>query len=151
MRFDRDISTTIEIDAAPPDVWAALESIEDHVNWMADAVAITFRTDQRRGVGTQFVCDTKVGPITLVDEMEVTTWTPGVEMGVAHRGVISGAGSFHLQPIDLDRRCRIVWSETLSFPWWLAGPVGASVAARALRRIWQRNLRRLRADVEARR
>ena len=30
----------------PPDaVWAAMEDIETHTEWMADAVAITFRTD----------------------------------------------------------------------------------------------------------
>jgi len=151
VRFDRDISTTIDLDATQTEVWDALERIERHVDWMADAVAIRFHTDQRRGVGTRFVCDTKVGPITLTDEMEITSWTPGVEMGVAHRGLVTGSGSFHLVSLDLDRRCRVIWSETLSFPWWMGGPLGASLGVRVLRRIWTHNLRRLRDDVEARR
>jgi hypothetical protein len=151
LRFTRDIRSTIELDHSPGDVWASLEDIERHVEWMADAVAITFITEQRRGVGTRFVCDTKVGPFRLSDDMEITIWTPGTEMGVAHRGIVTGSGSFQLAPLDVDRRCRLIWSETLSFPWWMGGPIGASIGARVLGRIWRRNLARLERDLDGRR
>ena len=44
---------------------------------MHDAVAIRFQSDQHRGVGTAFLCDTKVGPLKLVDRMEITDWVGG--------------------------------------------------------------------------
>ena len=48
---------------------------------MADAVAIRFETEQTRGVGTKFLCDTKVGPIRLTDQMEITEWQPAIDPG----------------------------------------------------------------------
>ena len=58
------ITVSIELDAPPDRVWHVVEPIERHVDWMADAVAIRFDGPQTRGVGTRFVCDTKVGPFT---------------------------------------------------------------------------------------
>ncbi|HEY0518810.1 MAG TPA: hypothetical protein VGC84_04890, partial [Ilumatobacteraceae bacterium] len=58
---------------------------------------------------------------------------------------------FTLTPIDLGRRTRFAWDETLVFPWWLGGPLGALVAGRVvLRAIWKRNLRTLKGIVETR-
>jgi hypothetical protein len=144
------IAVSVDIDAPPPDVWAVIEPIERHVDWMVDAVAIRFATEQRRGVGTAFVCDTKIGPIRLADRMEITEWTPEVAMGVRHDGIVRGSGRFTLTAIDLGRRTRFEWSETLQFPWYLGGRLGAVVGGRlVLRAIWRRNLRRLRALVES--
>lgn len=151
MRFDRDISVSIELDATPEAVWTLLEPVERHVDWMADAEAIRFIGDQTRGVGTQFICDTKVGPIRLSDEMLITTWVPNEEMGVVHRGLVTGRGTFRLVPIDLGRRCRMEWSETLSFPWWMGGPIGAFFGGIVLGQIWRRNLAAFRRIVDAQR
>jgi hypothetical protein len=144
------LCVNIEIAASPAQVWNVVEPIENHVDWMHDAVAIRFRTDQRRGLGTAFFCDTKVGPIKLVDNMEITEWIPESVMGVRHVGVVTGSGRFSLTPIDLGRRTRFTWDETLVFPWWLGGPIGALVGGRlVLRAIWGRNLRALKRIVEA--
>ena len=119
--------------------------------WMHDAVAIRFTTEQRRGAGTSFLCDTTIGPFKLVDRMEITEWTPDEAMGVRHVGVITGTGRFTLTPIDLDRRTRFAWDEVLVFPWWLGGPLGSLIGGRlALRWIWKRNLRTLKQLVESR-
>ena len=72
------VSTTI--DAPPAVVWDAIEDLATHVEWMEDAVAIRFTTAQTSGVGTVFECDTKIGPISLVDVMEITEWKPGRAM-----------------------------------------------------------------------
>jgi hypothetical protein len=144
------LRVAIDIAATPAEVWAVIEPVERHVDWMHDAVAIRFDSEQHRGVGTAFVCDTKVGPIKLVDQMEITEWVPHQAMGVRHVGVVMGSGRFTLTPIDLGRRTRFSWDESLIFPWWLGGPVGAFVGGRVvLNAIWQRNLRALRRIVES--
>jgi len=144
------VQVSIEIDATPAAVWTVVEPIERHVDWMHDAVAIRFTTDQHRGVGAAFLCDTKVGPITLVDRMEITEWVPEHTMGVRHSGVVTGTGTFTLTPIDLDRRTRFAWSETLHFPWYLGGRIGEIVGGTfVLKQIWKRNLRGLKQLVES--
>jgi Polyketide cyclase / dehydrase and lipid transport len=145
------LSVAIDLPATPAHVWQLVEPIEDHVEWMHDAVAIRFQTDQHRGVGAAFLCDTKVGPFKLVDRMEITEWVPGSVMGVRHVGMITGTGRFTLTPIDLGRRTRFTWDESLTFPWWLGGPVGAWIGGRlVLHPIWKRNLRELKRIVEMR-
>ncbi len=145
------IEVSIEIDATPAQVWAVVEPVEEHVQWMHDAVAITFTTERTRGTGTEFLCDTKVGPFRLVDRMEITEWVPGEVMGVRHTGLVTGSGRFTLTPIDLGRRTRFTWQEELTFPWWMAGPAGAWAGGKvALAPIWRRNLKNLRAIVEQR-
>lgn len=141
----------IDIAATPAQVWDVVEPVEDHVEWMHDAVAIRFETTQHRGVGTTFLCDTKVGPLRLVDRMEITDWEPDEAMGVRHVGVVTGTGRFTLTPIDLGRRTRFAWDESLTFPWWLGGPLGSLVGGRlVLRSIWKRNLAGLKRIVESR-
>jgi hypothetical protein len=117
---------------------------------MHDATAIRFTTERTSGVGTAFVCDTKVGPLRLSDRMEIIEWAPNESMGVRHTGVVSGSGRFTLTPIDLDRRTRFTWTEVLRFPWYLGGPLGGFLGGTiVLRAIWRRNLRALERLVEA--
>ena len=143
------VHVTADYDASPDTVWRALEIVDAHVDWMADAETIRFLTEQTSGVGTRFECITKVGPIRLTDVMEITEWEPGRSMGVRHTGVVTGTGRFTIDPLDDGRRTRFSWEEELTFPWWLGGRVGAAIGAPAvLRRIWQGNLRRLRPLVE---
>ena len=144
------IRVAIELDASPDRVWSVVEPIERHVDWMADAVAIRFEGEQTRGVGTRFLCDTKVGPITLTDHMEITRWDPPQAMGVRHTGVVTGSGVFTLEPIDLGRRTRFTWTEELRFPWFLGGRLGELVGGQlVMKAIWRRNLRALRRLVAA--
>ena len=144
------IVVSTEIDATPARVWEVVEPVERHVDWMHDAVAIRFTSEQTRGTGTEFLCDTKVGPSKLVDRMEITEWVPGEVMGVRHIGLVTGVGRFTIEPIDLGRRTRFTWAEDLTFPWWMGGPIGAFIGGKvALRPIWKRNLRNLKRLVEA--
>jgi len=143
------ITVSIDLNATPDRVWSIVEPIERHVDWMADAVAIRFETEQTRGVGTQFLCDTKVGPIKLTDHMRITEWVPGEAMGVEHTGLVTGTGIFTLAPLDEGRRTRFTWSEDLRFPWWLGGRLGEMIGGNlVMKAIWRRNLTSLRRLVE---
>lgn len=137
------IHLCITIGAPVETVWRTVEPIEDHTAWMADAESITFTTEQRRGVGTEFDCLTRVGPLSTVDRMRVTAWEPNAVMGIEHRGMVTGAGRFTLQPsgFGLTTFC---WDEELHFPKWMGGRLGERVGKPVLMRIWRANLTRLR-------
>ncbi len=130
------------IEAPPEAVWADLEDLGGHAEWMEDAVAIRFLTDRRSGVGTRFECDTRIGPLRLTDVMEITEWAPGTAMGVHHAGLVTGEGRFTLDPLP-GGRTRFEWHEQLRFPLWMGGPIGAALAKPVLAWVWRRNLRNL--------
>ena len=140
---------SIELAASPARVWEIVEPVERHVDWMADAVAIRFTNSQTRGVGTTFDCDTKVGPIKLTDHMEITEWVPEKSMGVKHVGIVTGTGVFTIEPLGNGQYSKFTWSEELTFPWWLGGPIGEVVGGNiVMKAIWRRNLKKLQALVE---
>lgn len=126
---------------APHVVWEELRHVGRHVEWMTDAVSIEFVGAQREGVGTSFRCRTKVGPLVTTDLMTITEWVEGAVMGVEHRGLITGSGTFTLQR---ERGGTVItWRERLTFPWWALGALGAAVAKPVLGHLWTRNLRAL--------
>jgi hypothetical protein len=141
-----EVSTTI--DATVDEVWAAVEDVGSHVEWMADAEAIRFLTDQTSGEGTRFDCDTRIGPFSLTDRMTITAWVPGESMGVRHTGLVTGEGRFTLTDVG-GGRTRFAWAEELRFPWWMGGAAGGAAGAPVLRRVWRGNLARLKAKVES--
>ncbi len=141
------VETTIH---APPEVvWTHLEDIASHTEWMADAVAIEFLTDRQQGEGTRFACKTRVGVLCTTDVMEITEWSPPRVMGVRHSGAVSGEGRFELLAGLADESTTMTWHERLRFPWWMGGPLGATLARPVLRRIWQGNLARFKDLLEA--
>ena len=142
-----DVHVAVDL-AAPPDAaWSRLQHIDSHVEWMADAESITFRSAQRDGVGTEFECRTRLGPFVTNDVMRVTEWEPQAVMGIEHRGLVRGSGRFTLTPAGTGTR--FAWDEQLTFPWWMGGRVGEVVAKPILRRVWQGNLDRFRRQVDS--
>ena len=139
------VSTVIE--RSPAQVWADVRNIESHVAWMQDAAEIRFLSENREGPGTRFECDTKVGPLSLTDVMEITAWEDERRMGVRHVGLVTGTGEFTLAELGRERT-EFQWQEDLSFPWFMGGPVGAFLARPVLRLIWKRNLSRLKSRIE---
>jgi len=141
------IRVSTVVNAPRRDVWRAIEDIERHTDWMADAVAIRFTSRQRHGRGTTFECDTKVGPFRLTDRMTITEKEPGRRMGVDHTGLVTGTGRLSLARAR-GGRTRVTWRERLAFPWWMGGPVGGVVIAQVLKIVWRRSMRQLKELVE---
>jgi hypothetical protein len=139
------IDLPVDLDTA----WQEIETIEDHVYWMADAERLEFATEQRRGVGTEIVVATRVGPFRTSDRMLFTEWVDHVRLSVEHKGLFTGQGSFSLDGID-DSTTRLTWEEEIRFPWYLGGRLGAALAQPVLRWIWARNLRRLSSRLSSR-
>lgn len=135
------IEISVEIEATPERVWAELSDLASHHQWMAEAGEIVFETDKRAGLGTRMLVPTRVGPLTTLDELTIVEWEEGRVMGVAHVGAVSGTGRFVIDPAG--KGTRLVWTEELTFPWYLAGPIGVWLARPILKRIWRNNLSRL--------
>ena len=144
---DHAIVVSTVIDRSPAEVWADVRDISSHVTWMQDAAEIRFLSEQSEGQGTRFECDTRVGPISLTDVMEITSWEEERRMGVRHVGLVEGTGEFTLIEAG-PGQTEFRWEEDLTFPWWMGGPVGAFVARPVLRFIWKRNLARLKKRIE---
>ena len=140
------ITQSIDIDAPLDAVWREAADLASHAEWMADAESIEFETDQRSGVGTVMVVETVVGPLRTTDRMEVTDWVERETIGVRHSGIVTGSGHFRLSPIA--GGTRFTWTERLTFPAILGGPVTATLAKPVLGFIWRRNLRGLKRRVE---
>ena len=141
------IRVSTQIQASVEEVWAVVENVADHVNWMKDAESITFIGGRRSGVGTQFDCATKVGPIRLNDRIEITEWIPRESIGVIHEGLVKGEGRFSLTT-DPGGGTLFMWEETLHFPFWMGGPLRNPVGAKILSSIWEKNLQLLKEQVE---
>ncbi len=132
------------LDAPADAVWDDLADVGTHAEWMTDAESLRFTSEQHRGVGTTYVCVTRVGPIRLDDAMAVEEWDEAARvLAVRHEGVVTGTGRFTLHPVAAGRRTLFVWDETLAFPWWLGGVLSERLGRPILLAIWQGNLRRL--------
>jgi uncharacterized protein YndB with AHSA1/START domain len=139
------VGTTVA--ASPRQVWAHISDVRSHSEWMGDADAIRLVAGTANRVGATYEVDTRLGPIRLLDVVEVTEWDDARTMGVRHVGLVTGTGRFTLS--ECDGGTRFEWDEKLVFPWWMGGPLGALVGGVFLRQVWKRNLRTLKGRVEA--
>ena len=143
------IEISTQINASPQFLWEEMRHIDRHVNWMLDAVSITFLSTTTEGMGTKFTCLTKVGPFKTTDVMTITQWEDARTMGVEHVGLVKGTGSFQIAPSR--EGSTITWKESLTFPWWMLGSFGSLFASPILRLIWKKNLKNLKEIVELKR
>jgi uncharacterized protein YndB with AHSA1/START domain len=142
----RPVELVVILAASPERVWAELADLGSHSEWMGDAETIEFVTGQTVGVGARMRVPTRIGPFRSTDLMTVVEWEAGRSIGVEHVGAVAGVGRFELAPAGSGTE--LTWTEILRFPWWLGGRWGAWLARPVLRRIWRRNLERLRRRVE---
>lgn len=142
----QQIEVAVEIAVDPSVVWTAAADLESHAEWMADARSVEVEGPVRRGVGTRLRVVTQLGPFRTLDLIEVTDWEEGSRIGVRHRGLVRGEGSFGLARVP--GGTRFVWTERLAFPWYLGGSLTAWLAAPVLRWVWRRNLRNLKQRLE---
>lgn len=143
----RTIEVSVLVGAGIEMVWADLANLSSHADWMRDAEAIEFLTDQTEGVGTRIRVPTRIGPLTTTDEMEFTAWEPPHRMAISHEGKFTGSGEIVLQ--ETLQGTVVTWRERVKFPPMFAGPVGEVAAAPILRWIWKTNLKAFASRFEA--
>ena len=121
-------------------VWADLEDLASHDEWMTEAGSVEIVSDQDRGVGTVMRVPTHVGPLSTEDWIVVTSWEDRREIGVVHIGLVTGSGRFTLEPEG--HGTRIIWDEEFTLPLVFGGPIGEVFAAPILKALWRGNLKR---------
>ena len=146
------VEVSVDINAPRRSVWRYLREIARHVEWMEDAARIDFVGSRRRGVGTTYDCLTVVGPLRLVDRMEVVEWRPGRAIGIRHHRPVHGIGRISVRRRRRRRSLRggtrVTWEERLRFPWWLGGKLGEVVGMQVLKLYWRRGLLNLKRRLE---
>ena len=98
--MSKTITVETIINAPLDEVWDEVSKIENHSNWMKDAVNIDFQTNSRTGVGTKIKVLTKIGPIKLYDYMTFTKWEDKSVIGVDHVGIVKGKGEMQFTKIS---------------------------------------------------
>src|SRR5947208_10385895 len=94
------------------DVWRVVGNIGGHARWQVDVRAIEFTTLDQRGVGSQYLCDAKLGPLRMRIPMTVTEWRERRAVAVRYDGRLSGGGRITLSRRPM-RTTKVTWSAHL--------------------------------------
>jgi hypothetical protein len=118
----------LEVDVAAPveRTWAALTDWGRQREWML-ATTTLGTVGGGRGVGGRIEARTGVGPLGVVDKMEITGWDPPHGAYVRHLGrVVRGTASFEVRPRP--GGSTVLWTEDLDLPLGAAGVIGFRLA-----------------------
>lgn len=141
------IDSHIVIDAPIERVWAELADIEGQPRWMHEMKSVRLLTPGPVRVGTRGEATVRIFGISVTDPVEVTEFAPPHRFAIRHEGTFTGGGVITLEA-GADGTTTIVrWSETLIPP--MFPHLGAKLQAPILGRIFQADLERFRAIVEA--
>jgi carbon monoxide dehydrogenase subunit G len=123
---------------APPDqAWSVLMDWERQADWMLDADSVVVVSERREGVGVRLAVRTRIlGFPAFTEPMEVTGWDPPRRLDIRHGSIVSGAGSWSLEPVA--GGTRFTWREDVR----LAVPVLGELAAWAYRPVMRVLMRR---------
>lgn len=144
-----ELIESVEVDAPPEKVWAALVDWERQGEWML-FTRVRATGQGGHGVGGRIEGWTGLGPLGFTDPMTVVIWEPPARCVMRHTGrVVRGAGAFEV--VDLGGgRSRFVWSEFLDLPLGRLGLLGWPLARPLMRMGVAYSLRRFGRYVQAR-
>ncbi len=138
----------LEVDVAAPveRTWAAAADWDRQGEWML-GTRVRGTAQDGRGVGGGIRAVTGVGPLRVVDTMEITGWDPPHGAYVRHTGrLVRGTGAFEVR--ERPGGSTFVWSEQLDLPLGALGRVGFRLVRPAF--VWglRRSLRSFAAWAE---
>ena len=114
----------LEVDVAAPveRTWAAATDWDRGREWML-ATRTRSTAGDGRGIGGRIEARTGVGPVGVVDRMEITGWDPPHGAYVRHLGrIIRGTAAFEVRPRS--GGSTFVWTEDLDLPMGAVGRLG---------------------------
>lgn len=140
-----ELTETVDIDAPPEQVWAALTDWGRQGEWMLATDVRTVR-GPAQGVGGLLEARTGVRVrggrhLGVLDTMEITRWEPPRRIDVRHTGrVVRGSGIFEVRPRG--EGSTFVWTEVLDLPLGIVGRLGWPLVRPAMRAGVRLSLRR---------
>jgi carbon monoxide dehydrogenase subunit G len=131
-----EISSRIEVPAAPEKVWRAVVDWPGQRRWMLGT-----RVQGGHGLGAEVTARTGAGPLAFTDTMVITDWDPPRRCVVRHTGrVVRGDGIFEVTPRGTGSEFR--WTELLDLPFGDAGRLGWRLVRPLAQRGMDTSLRR---------
>jgi uncharacterized membrane protein len=140
------VITTVDLRSPPQDVWPFLVDWERLPLWMEEMGDVRVLTDHRQGVGVEAETTVRIGGLSSRDRIRVTRWEPPAVLEIAHLGWVRGTGTMELSTTEAGSR--LFWRESLVPPWGVLGAMGIRLYAPLLRRVFRRDLDRLRDLVD---
>lgn len=114
-----EVTESIDVDAPPAAVFAALVDWDRQREWM-----LLTRVRGGHGPGATVEAFTGLGRVGFVDTMTITQWQPPHRCVVVHTGrVVRGSAAFEVLELP-GGRSRVVWTEWLVLPLGLIGALG---------------------------
>lgn len=143
-----ELTVPVDVDAPAEAVWRAVTDWPGQGEWMfGTSVAVTSGGDGRE-LGASLRAVTGIGPLGVVDTMDVVEWDPPRRCVVRHTGkVVKGDGVFEVVELGPERS-RFLWSELLDLPLGVLGRAGWPVVRPAFRAGVEASLRRMARQVE---
>jgi uncharacterized protein YndB with AHSA1/START domain len=112
----------VDVDAPVERTWAAVTDWDRQSEWMI-ATRVRGTVNEGRGVGGEIRATTGVGPLGIVDAMEITRWEPPYGAYVKHLGrLVRGTAAFEVR--DRPGGSTFVWTEDLDLPFGALGRFG---------------------------
>jgi hypothetical protein len=119
------IRLQVDVDAPVERTWAAAVDWDRQGEWML-GTTVRGTVNGGRGVGGGIRAATGLGPLAVVDRMEITGWDPPHGAYVRHLGrVVRGTGGFEV--LERPGGSTFVWSEQLDLPLGAVGRAGFAV------------------------
>jgi carbon monoxide dehydrogenase subunit G len=119
------VARAIVLPTTAEEAWQVLMDWERQADWMLDADRVTVVSDIREGVGVRLDVRTRLFGVPAFSEpMEVIGWEAPRRMVISHGSVVSGTGTWELEPVP--GGVRFTWTEDIR----LAAPVVGELAAR---------------------
>ena len=141
------IVNRIAIARPPADVWPYIVDWERSVRWMEELSDVTVTSPHREGVGVEAVAAVRIAGLTTRDRIRVTRWEPPHRLEIDHLGWVRGQAVMDLAATPPGTL--LTWEERLVPPWGVLGAVGLRVFLPAMRRVFRRDIDRLRSLAEA--
>jgi carbon monoxide dehydrogenase subunit G len=122
------VERTVVLPTTPAEAWSVLMDWERQADWMLDADSVTVVSGVREGIGVRLAVRTRLfGVPAFVEPMVVTAWDPPRRLEIRHGSMVSGVGTWSLEPVD--GWTAFTWREDIE----LAVPFVGDLAARCYR------------------
>lgn len=123
-----ELVLSVDVDAPPAAVWAAITDWAGQGEWMLGTRVRATTEDGGQCVGGRLEAWTGLGRIGFLDTMTITAWEPPYRCVVRHTGrVVRGAGVFEVAELP-GQRSRFTWAEWLDLPLGVLGQAGFVLA-----------------------